>query len=205
MPAWGSRTSGGDVYITLDVRPGKSAATLPSGSTGSTGSEAPLGTSIALVPLTTATPNPNGSIVHLVGYGQSLWSIAIAYGVKIDEIRTLNGLVPGSTDIYAGQKLVIHPEGYIQAASPTAVEAGTEEPDDKPQLTPPATPKPTRSNTPQISPTQEQQAVRMINQTPTPEDAPFEFSLGKNNRRIIAALLILIGVLGVAWVVRTGF
>jgi hypothetical protein len=45
--------------------------------------------------------------LHVVGYGQSLWAIAIAYGVKIDATRGLNNLPAGSTDIYAGEWLVI--------------------------------------------------------------------------------------------------
>jgi LysM repeat protein len=38
--------------------------------------------------------------------GQTLWSIATTYGVKIDQIRQLNGLTSESL-IYAGEKLLI--------------------------------------------------------------------------------------------------
>ena len=48
-------------------------------------------------------------------YGQSLWSIAISYGTKIDEIKRLNNLV--SNEIYLGQKLLIKNAG---TATPTA-------------------------------------------------------------------------------------
>lgn len=59
-----------------------------------------------IVPITTSTPDANGLVYHEVQYGQSLWAIAIEYGVKIDEIRTLNNLGPG-TDIYQGERLLV--------------------------------------------------------------------------------------------------
>ncbi len=58
-----------------------------------------------MVPVALSTPNSDGLVVHEVQYGQTLWSIAIAYGTKIQEIRKLNNLP--STDIYEKQKLVI--------------------------------------------------------------------------------------------------
>lgn len=104
------------VYVTLNVRPSGAAVapTLPGGTPG-----APLPTLPAIVPVTTVTPKANGAVIHEVGYGQSLWAIAIAYGVTSDQIRSLNGMAPGSTDIYAGQKLLIIPAG---AATATPVE-----------------------------------------------------------------------------------
>ena len=59
-----------------------------------------------IVPLVASTPDEKGLVYHEVQYGQSLWAIAIEYGVKIDEIRTLNNLGPG-TDIYQGDKLLV--------------------------------------------------------------------------------------------------
>jgi LysM repeat protein len=59
-----------------------------------------------IVPITTSTPDENGLVYHEVQYGQTLWSIAIEYGVKIDEIRALNSLGP-ETDIYQGDRLLV--------------------------------------------------------------------------------------------------
>jgi uncharacterized protein YkwD/LysM repeat protein len=59
-----------------------------------------------IVPITVSTPDANGMVYHDVQYGQSLWAIAIEYGVKIDEIRALNNLGPG-IEIYQGDKLLI--------------------------------------------------------------------------------------------------
>lgn len=59
-----------------------------------------------IVPIVASTPDENGLVYHEVQYGQSLWAIAIEYGVKINEIRTLNNLGTG-TDIYQGDRLLI--------------------------------------------------------------------------------------------------
>jgi LysM repeat protein len=57
-------------------------------------------------PLVTATPNPDGSLVHEVQPGQALWSIAIAYGVTLQDLYTLNGLSEGAV-IQPGEKLLV--------------------------------------------------------------------------------------------------
>jgi len=59
-----------------------------------------------IVPIIASTPDENGLVYHEVQYGQTLWAIAIEYGVKIDEIRALNNLGP-ETDIYQGDKLLV--------------------------------------------------------------------------------------------------
>jgi len=100
----GVADDGKTVYYTLNVRPGD-AASLPQ-SSGST-SQNPASSPEPYAPLQTVTPQGDGSIIHVVGFGQSLWAIAIAYGVKIDEIRQWNNLPAGSTLITSGQKLLI--------------------------------------------------------------------------------------------------
>ena len=62
---------------------------------------------IPIVPLLTVTPRNDRWIIHTVGYGQSLWAVAIAYGVKMNQIRDWNSMAADSTEIYAGQKLYI--------------------------------------------------------------------------------------------------
>ena len=59
-----------------------------------------------IVPIITSTPDENGLVYHEVQYGQTLWAIALKYGVKIDEIRTLNNLGP-TTEIYQGERLLV--------------------------------------------------------------------------------------------------
>ncbi len=60
-----------------------------------------------------AEPAADGSITHIVDYGQSLVQIALAYGVKVAEIRLLNGIPEDSTLIYPEQKLIIRKAGEV--------------------------------------------------------------------------------------------
>jgi len=59
--------------------------------------------------VTTATPQPDGSIKHKVLYGQTLLGIAEAYGITIDQLRTLNEMPAQSTIIWPDQELLIQP------------------------------------------------------------------------------------------------
>lgn len=72
-----------------------------------------------IVPITTSTPDENGLVYHEVQYGQTLWAIAIEYGVKIDEIRALNNLGPG-TDIYQGDRLLVRKDAPPPPATATS-------------------------------------------------------------------------------------
>ncbi len=56
-------------------------------------------------PVVTATPQADGSIVHIVQYGQALDTIATWYGVTIAEIKSLNGMA--SNNLYVGDRLII--------------------------------------------------------------------------------------------------
>jgi LysM repeat protein len=111
------------VYYTLEVRPGDTPASAPGTSGTGTGSM-PL-TLIPFATLVPATPNPDGSIVHLVGYGQTLWSIALAYGIQIEQIRWWNNIDTGSNDIYVGQKLLVRPANLVMASPTLPAEPGT--------------------------------------------------------------------------------
>jgi uncharacterized protein YkwD len=118
-------------YITLDVRPGSSPATDTPAGGGAAAANQPAGTPMLPTPLVTSTPRPDGSVVHVVGYGQTLWSIALAYGVKIDQIRAFNNIAAGSTSIYVGQKLLIYLAGTMmltQTSTPTQTPTATRTP-----------------------------------------------------------------------------
>ena len=75
-----------------------------------------------IVPITVSTPDENGMVYHEVQYGQSLWAIAIEYGVKIDDIRALNNLGPG-IEIYQGDKLLIRKDAQPAATVALTVSA----------------------------------------------------------------------------------
>ncbi len=69
--------------------------------------------------LQTASPAADGSVTHIVGDGQTLWSIAVVYGVTIAEIRSLNGMLWDNEVIVPGQELVIYPANPDTAFTPT--------------------------------------------------------------------------------------
>lgn len=126
----GVADDGANEYFTLDVRPG--GGLLPDPSTGGTPDPNATPTKpIPLVPLLTVTPRIDRWIIHTVGYGQSMWGVAIAYGVKMDQIRAWNSMEADTTEIYAGQKLYIIAPAEIwptltasPAAAPGATDAG---------------------------------------------------------------------------------
>ncbi len=91
----------GQIYYTVNIRPGEqaAAATLEPG------------TSVPFTPLDTSVPDEDGSILHIVHYGETLWGIAQSYGVTVDDIQRLNGIADGSTLIHPGQQLLIQPGG----------------------------------------------------------------------------------------------
>lgn len=102
-----------------------------------------------VVPVTTSTPQPDGSVKHIVQNGQSLWSIAIEYGTKIDVIKELNGLI--TNDIYNDQELIIYPAGSMPTPAPSATASPTPAPTQSPTST--AQEQPTITPTPEASPT----------------------------------------------------
>jgi len=147
----------GMVYYVLNVRAGDTVQpvvpTTSSGSAMPTSSGTRTPTLDLIAAMIKSTPAPDGSITHIVGYGQSLWSIAIAYDMKIDQIRSLNGLAQGSTTIVTGQQLLIRP-AFTQTATLSPEEAATRTKTVEPTEIPPtATMKPTNTLIPSATPT----------------------------------------------------
>lgn len=70
-------------------------------------------------PLPTSTPRPDGSIVHVVESGDTLSSIALEYGVTVDQILELNaGSIGENNLIRTGQELVISASGEMATSTP---------------------------------------------------------------------------------------
>jgi LysM repeat protein len=67
----------------------------------------------------TATANPDGSIIHEVQQGQTLWAIATTYGVTVQRLRQLNGLTESDV-IVPAQKLLVRPAGETPTISANA-------------------------------------------------------------------------------------
>jgi LysM repeat protein len=146
----GAATADGTVYYTIDVGfiageggngPGQPPNSPPGGTPGAT--------PIAMVPIQVATPGADGSVIHVVQYGQFLINIAKAYDMKLEDMLSVNG-ISQNTVIYPGDKLL------IQAATTPLVVRGaivTAERSETPAAKEPtgeATPtrRPTRTPTP---------------------------------------------------------
>jgi hypothetical protein len=111
----GIAQAGGFYYYVIDCG-------LSGGSTTSYTPSAGGATGSSLVPTIAAaivsTPDQAGNIYHVVQPGQALWQIAIAYKVKINDIKSLNSLT--SDVIYPNQKLLVARVGTPTPVSPTA-------------------------------------------------------------------------------------
>ena len=128
-------------YDTNDSQPSDTTETV--GDTGPTSTTGPV-----INALVTSTPTPDGTIIHVVQYGQTLWGIAEAYGISLIDLQNMNGLTDDSA-IYPGDLLLIV-QGTGETPTPTPTEI-LEEP--TPTLTPTA--KVVATETPTLTPTPE--------------------------------------------------
>lgn len=64
------------------------------------------------------TPLPSGEIYHVVQKNEALWSIALAYGTTIIELKSLNGLA--GDEIFEGQQLLIR-SASTETSTPSLV------------------------------------------------------------------------------------
>jgi len=95
-----------------------------------------------------STPNSDGKLIHAVRPGETLWLIAISYGVKIADIRRLNNMSEAEA-IYPGEKLLIRlgstpvstalSKGTISSAVSTRTVTSAPENTSVPTRTPPLT------------------------------------------------------------------
>ena len=118
----GVSKNGSTVYYVLDA----GAAGESSGNPGLPGGTVVAGTPLVsqfMVPVTINTPMADGSVYHEVQYGQTLWSIAIAYETKVDTIKTLNQLA--TNDLQPGQRLLIKVVPTAVPATPTRTSTAT--------------------------------------------------------------------------------
>lgn len=114
----------GKVYYVIDcARPSTSGAPPASTSVVESGATVPANAAV-IYPVVQSTPNSAGDIIHEVQAGQTLWQIAISYGVKIDDIKRLNNLF--DNNIYPKNKLLIKKEATLTSAPP--LETVTSEP-----------------------------------------------------------------------------
>lgn len=131
----GIASDGKSVYVTLNLAGIVEKSTPPpSQSSMSLTADPQTDAGIpAIQPLVTCTPLSDGSIYHIVGYGQTLGTIARIYEVEVDELVRLNHIEPDM--IYAGQKLWIKKitmtttvQATVESVSPTGTPIPTLEP-----------------------------------------------------------------------------
>lgn len=74
---------------------------------------------VAVVPIVIATPHIDGSIVHVVQEGQTVWAIASRYGVPLDDMLAINHL-DRNTLLHPGDEIIIRlGEGQSPPPVPT--------------------------------------------------------------------------------------
>ncbi|MCX7682864.1 MAG: LysM peptidoglycan-binding domain-containing protein, partial [Anaerolineae bacterium] len=101
-------------------------------------------------PRPTPTPRPDGAIVHIVEAGDTLYGIALRYGVDVNPLRTLNAGSIGPNDlIQVGQELVVS----LPVQTPTPLPPPpTATPESIPTATPESIPATTLEFTPTAMP-----------------------------------------------------
>jgi uncharacterized protein YkwD len=95
------------------------------------------------VPVIVATPQADGSIVHVIRTGQVLWTVAAVYGVPLEELLEINNL-PENALIFPGDEVLVKlPAGEGAVAEEEQEEAVSVTP--TPRTRPTNTPRPTRT------------------------------------------------------------
>jgi LysM repeat protein len=170
----------GQVYYTVNVCPGEQSEEITS----------PLATLSPALPLVTSTPNENGSIIHTVRYGDTLWTIAHSYGVTVNDICRLNGIADDAILIYPGQNLLIRPASTIM---PSPLDE---------TISPTPTPRETTLTfTETLTPTQTaiSSPTNTVTPSPTisagPTDIPSSVLEGDGTRLMVILLIAVIGLL----------
>jgi len=139
-----------------------------------------------------ADPQPDGSIIHQVGYGQTLWGIADVYAVKLEDIVNLNPLITDDLMIYEGQKLLI-----ALAPLHTATLPVTETP-----IPTTATPRPTLTSAPSSTPT----VSVIVTLTAAPLSKPPEPEAPKSEtRKIVGIIILTLCAAGLGLMIVSGF
>ena len=121
------------------------------------------------------TPNPDGSIIHIVQRGDTLGSISMAYSVPLADILKLNGLTIKST-IFVDEKIIIR-----GASTPTPI---------KPTSTP--TIPPTITSWPTSTPTS---TATSIPPTATPSPGLPVSAAGEAVAAIMVSAFLLAGLM----------
>lgn len=124
---------------------------VPSGSSSSGQQQA----APVMIPVVKANPQPDGSILHIIRTGQTLWTLAAVYEVPLQQILELNNFSE-SQIIHPGDEVMVAPAG----SAPT-VEA-TQDPEATAEASGTATEEQSPGLTPSPSPTSEELAAAAV-------------------------------------------
>ncbi|NMB89272.1 MAG: LysM peptidoglycan-binding domain-containing protein [Chloroflexi bacterium] len=195
----GVAMSGSTVYYTLDVvriagdftyRPPAQTeqATLAPGQSTYT----PIPQMAISGPLVTSTPGADGAIIHVLRYGDTLITVAEAYGITLDELYAANSSLNRDNPVYyEGQQLIIRP---ANTATPVITPSETPVPP-----TPTVTPTRTPTRPPTLTPTRTPTRPPLI-QVPEIKDIDLDLNLDA-----IGIGFMLVCAAGLVFVVVNGF
>lgn len=187
----GISQSSGNYYYAVDTAAttasGEMQSTAPQvleGVSGTSGEAA--GVSQYMVPITLSTAEPDGRVFHKVEYGQSLWSIAIAYNTTIKNIQALNNLGEDLV-IYQGQNLLV----LQNVPAPIST------------LEPTVTIQPINTSTATVTSIPTSASTQIVI-TPTLENSDTEISNPSNSRLLVIILIIaaFVGAGMAVWLIR---
>jgi LysM repeat protein len=190
----GVAISDSNVYYTLDVkRLSGDFNYQPPQSSGTSNQQNPTQPAYGLIVL--STPNSDGSIVHIIQYGETLIDIAQAYGISLNDLISLNKLDPKKPVYFAKQPLIIR---LAFTETPYMTATYTPRP-------PTRTPMPTRTQRPTKTATPFRTAVPTRTSTSAPIiQLPTLMELGPA-RPIMAYAFIAISALGLLVLIYFGF
>lgn len=180
----------GVVYYTLNVIPsgGVVSQPLPTSNATAVVGQPVANTPVPVAQLVTSTPNEENDIVHIVSYGETLWTISEAYGVPPTEIMRNNGFPEDRTTIFEGQSLIIRFAPEQPPTQPATITPNL------PTLTPTLLP-----------PTQTPYATATPIPTRTPTEPPSAILRTLGDGRTMGMGLILASGLGLILVIYLGF
>ena len=124
-----AKAANGQTYYVLQAAyvAGKACGTYQSSGSGTGSSSVPQ----VITPVKLATPDKDGRIYHGIEAGQTLWAIAIAYKITVQDLETWNN-ISRETPLHVGQRLFIPsadtagyhtptPVGMIQISTPDSL------------------------------------------------------------------------------------
>jgi uncharacterized protein YkwD len=180
----GVATDGNGRYYYIAVTGYIAGGTYTPG-TGTTGGASPtIVAAPVMIPVTKAEPQEDGSVVHIIRTGQTLWTLSAVYEVPLQDLLTLNEM-PEWAVVHPGDEVMILPPGSV------AVEPLEEE----------ITEEPTQAAPPTSEPTAE--IVAALQNTPVaPESAqvnisPQQEAKAQNATVQVVVIVALVSILGV--------